>query len=174
MSGLANVLVIIAVVVLVVARQFTAQRVTTDRRWWVVPGVLVVMAVREPDLLDPHHQALSAALIALELLVGLAIGAGWAWTTRLWTAEDGTVWSRSTKASGGVWALGVAIRGGLYAAGAAFGVKQGSAALMLALAATLLVRSGVLVWRAQSVRPAPQEAAAYGDAVRVPLWKDRV
>ncbi|MFF2505921.1 DUF1453 domain-containing protein [Streptomyces sp. NPDC058067] len=174
MSGLTNVLVIIAVVVLVVARQFAAQQITADKRWWVVPAVLVFMAVRKPDLLDPHHQALSAALIGLELLVGLAIGAGWAWTTRLWTAQDGAVWSRSTKASGAVWIVGVAIRVGLYAAGAAFGVKQGSAALMLALAATLLVRSGVLVWRAQSLRPAPQEAAAYGDGVRVPTWKDRV
>ncbi|RVU28353.1 DUF1453 family protein [Streptomyces antnestii] len=174
MSGFTNVLVIIAVVVLVVARQFTAQQITADKRWWVVPAVLVFMAVRKPDLLDPYHQALSAALIGLELLVGLAIGAGWAWTTRLWTAQDGAVWSRSTKASGAVWIVGVAIRVGLYAAGAAFGVKQGSAALMLALAATLLVRSGVLVWRAQSLRPAPQEATAYGDGVRVPTWKDRV
>ena len=174
MSGLTNVLVIIAVVVLVVARQFKAQQITTDKRWWVVPAVLVLMAVRKPDLLDSHHQALSATLIGLELLVGLAIGAGWAWTSRMWTAQDGTVWSKSTKASGAVWAVGVAIRAGLYAAGAAFGIRQGSAALMLALAATLLVRSGVLVWRAQSVRPAPQGAGAYGDDVPVPSWKDRV
>lgn len=64
--------------------------------------------------------------------------------------------------------------GGLYAAGAAFGIKQGSAALMLALAATLLVRSGVLIWRAQSLQTAPQGAGAYGDGVPAPSWKDRV
>jgi hypothetical protein len=174
MSGLTNVLVIIAVVVLVVVRQFKAQQITMDKRWWVVPAVLVFMALRKPDLLDSHHQALSASLIGLELLVGLALGAGWAWTTRIWTAQDGTVWSKSTKASGAVWIVGIALRAGLYAAGAAFGIKQGSAALMLALAATLLVRSGVLIWRAQSLRPAPQGAGAYGDGVPVPSWKDRV
>ncbi|MGW4390833.1 DUF1453 domain-containing protein [Streptomyces sp. NBC_00063] len=174
MSGLTNVLVIIAVVVLVVVRQFKAQQITMDKRWWVVPAVLVFMALRKPDLLDPHHQALSASLMGLELLVGLAIGAGWAWTTRLWTAQDGTVWSKSTKASGAVWIVGVAIRAGLYAAGAAFGIKQGSAALMLALAATLLVRSGVLIWRAQSLQTASQRAGAYGDGVPAPSWKDRV
>ncbi|MFF1259326.1 MULTISPECIES: DUF1453 domain-containing protein [unclassified Streptomyces] len=174
MSGLTNVLVIIAVVVLVVVRQFKAQQITMDKRWWVVPGVLVFMALRKPDFLDPHHQALSASLMGLELLVGLAIGAGWAWTTRLWIAQDGTVWSKSTKASGAVWIVGVAIRAGLYAAGAAFGIKQGSAALMLALAATLLVRSGVLIWRAQSLQTASRRAGAYGDGVPAPSWKDRV
>ncbi|MGX1674391.1 DUF1453 domain-containing protein [Streptomyces sp. NPDC055400] len=174
MSGLTNVLVIVAVVVLVVVRQFKAQQITMDKRWWVVPAVLVFMALREPGLLDSHHQALSASLMGLELLVGIALGTGWAWTTRIWTAQDGTVWSKSTKAGGAVWVVGIAVRAGLYAAGAALGIKQGSAALMLALAATLLVRSGVLIWRAQSLRPAPQGAGAYRDGVPVPSWKDRV
>lgn len=45
---------------------------------------------------------------------------------------------------------------------------------MLALAATLLVRSGVLIWRAQSLQTAHQGAGAYGDGVPAPSWKDRV
>ncbi|MFJ4480786.1 DUF1453 domain-containing protein [Streptomyces longwoodensis] len=164
MSGLVDALVIVAVAALVIARQMRAVRVDADRRWWLLPGILVVVALREPGLVDAHHHATSAALLAAELLVGLAIGAGWAWTTRLWTEPDGTVWSKSTKASAAVWLVGIAVRVGLFALGTALGVYQGSAALMIALAATLLVRSGVLVQRARFAQ-GPAGSPAYGDEV---------
>ncbi|MEV8315727.1 DUF1453 domain-containing protein [Streptomyces sp. NPDC059900] len=170
MSGLTNVLVICAVVALVIARQFKAQQITTDRRWWVIPAVLVLMAVRDPDLLDPHHRAVAAVLLGAELLVGLAMGFGWARTTHVWTAPDGAVWGKGTKATAIVWTAGIGLRLGLFGIGALLGVRQGSAALMLALAATLLVRSGVLAQRAGLFRP------AYGvaDAAYEPMRKDPV
>lgn len=174
MSGLVNVMVIVAVVALVIVRQFRTQRVTGDRKLLLVPAVLTVPALREPSLLDPHHHTASAALLAAELLIGLVTGAGWAWTTRIWTEADGSVWSRSTKAGALIWLLGIALRAGLYAVGAAVGVTQGTAALLLALAATLLVRSGILVWRAQSQLPAAHSTAAYGDGMRRPSWKEGV
>ncbi|MEU7583106.1 DUF1453 domain-containing protein [Streptomyces sp. NPDC041068] len=150
MSGLTNALVICAVVVLVVVRQFKAQQIGADRRWWLIPAVLVVMAVREPDLIDSRHQAASVTLLAAELVVGLAMGAGWARTSHVWTEPDGTVWSKGTKATAVVWAVGIGLRAGLFGIGALLHVRQGSAALMLALAATLLVRSGLLVLRTGS------------------------
>ncbi|MGW1378604.1 hypothetical protein ACWD6P_30680 [Streptomyces sp. NPDC002446] len=52
------------------------------------------MALRQPGLLDPHHHTSSAVLLAVELLIGLACGAGWAWTTHIWTDEDGVVWTK--------------------------------------------------------------------------------
>ncbi|MGB8944006.1 MAG: DUF1453 domain-containing protein [Streptomyces sp.] len=170
MSGLTHGLVICAVVALVIVRQFKAQRITADRRWWVIPAVLVFMAVREPDVLDPHHQTAAGALLAVELLVGLAIGFGWARTTHVWTAPDGAVWGKGTKATAIVWGAGIALRLGLFGIGALLGVRQGSAALMLALAATLLVRSGMLAQRAGLLRP------AYGvaDAAYEPMRKDPV
>lgn len=46
---------------------------------------------------------------------------------------------------------------------------------MLGLAATLLVRAGVVMWRAQSLRPtAYGQAPAYGDGVAQARWKERV
>ncbi|MEU3511611.1 DUF1453 domain-containing protein [Streptomyces longwoodensis] len=164
MSGLVDALVIVAVAALVIARQMRAARVDADRRWWLLPGILVIAALREPGLLDAHHHAASAVLLAAELLVGLAIGAGWAWTTRLWTEPDGTVWSKSTKASAAVWLVGIALRVGLFGLGTTLGVHQGSAALMIALAATLLVRSGILVQRARWTQE-PAGPTAYGDEV---------
>ncbi|MBX7553654.1 DUF1453 domain-containing protein [Streptomyces sp. NPDC004232] len=169
MSGLVNALVIVAVVAIVMVRQFRARAINTDRRWWLIPVILAVVALREPGILDAHHRTESAALLAVEVLIGVATGAGWAWTTRLWTAPDGVVWTKSTKASGAVWAVGIALRIGLYALGTALGLHQDSSALMLGLAGTLLVRGGVLVWRAQSLGTATRPSPAYGDG----MWTAR-
>ncbi|MCZ4508784.1 DUF1453 family protein [Streptomyces sp. ActVer] len=174
MSGLVDALVILAVVVLVIARQFRTRRMATDRSWWVVPAVLVFLALREPGLLDPDHRTLSALLLGTELLIGLATGVGWAWTTRMWRTPDGTVWSRSSKASGLVWTAGIALRAGLFGLGAALGLRQDSSALLLALAVTLLVRSGIMVRRAQTLPPARRESTAYGDGMPQPSRKERV
>ncbi|CAM5334390.1 DUF1453 family protein [Streptomyces aurantiogriseus] len=174
MSGLVNALLIVAVAALVIVRQFRASRVDTDRRWWILPGVLAVIALREPDLLDAHHQTASALLLVTELLVGLATGAGWACTTRIWAEADGAVWSRSTKASVAVWGAGIGLRVGLYACGAMLGVHQDSSAMLLGLAATLLVRSGILMWRVQSLNRTPAQTTAYGDHVPRSAWKERV
>jgi hypothetical protein len=174
MSGLVHALLICAVVVLVIARQFRTRRITTDRRWWIVPSVVAFLALREPGVIDPHHQTGAILLLGVELLIGLAMGAGWAWTTRIWTEPDGSVWSKSTKASVAVWIVGVGLRLGLFGIGALLGVHQNSSALLLGLAATLLVRSGLVVWRTQSLRPADEEGRAYGDGVSQASWKEHV
>lgn len=174
MSGLVDALLIVVAVVVVIARQFRASRIDAGRRWWLLPTVLAVVALREPGLMDAHHRMASVALLTAELLTGLAIGAGWAWTTRIWTEPDGAVWSRSTKASGAVWALGIGLRVGLFALGALLGVHQDSSALLLALAATLLVRSGILVGRAHSRRPVAAPAPAYGEPMFRSTGKERV
>ncbi|MBL1085157.1 DUF1453 family protein [Streptomyces actinomycinicus] len=171
MPGLVNALVIVAVLAIVIARQSRARAIDTDRRWWLLPVIFAVVALREPGILDAHHETESAALLAVEVLIGLATGAGWAWTTRVWTAADGVVWTKSTKASVAVWLVGIALRAGVFGLGNALGVHQDSSALMLGLAGTLLVRAGILAWRAQphgSVAPA---APAYGDGLR-PAWKE--
>ncbi|MBJ7003876.1 DUF1453 family protein [Streptomyces griseofuscus] len=174
MVGLANALVIVAVVTLVLVRQFRARPIDTDRRWWLLPLILGVIALREPGILDAHHRVGSAALLAVELLIGLAMGAGWAWTTHVWTEPDGAVWSKGTKASAAVWVAGIALRMGLFAIGAALGLHQHSSALLLGFAASLLVRAGILTWRAstlgartplttQPLGATSRPAAAYGD-----------
>lgn len=180
MSGLVDALVIVAVACLVIARQFRASRIDTDRRWWVMPVVLGIVALREPGMIDSQHHTASVLLLAAEILIGLATGVGWGLTTRIRTEADGAVWSRGSGASIAVWGVGIALRAGLYGIGAALGVRQDSSALLLSLAATLLVRSGVLAARAQAGRvgsgraevarvqtgrPAQVSGPAYGDAV---------
>ncbi|MYR45472.1 DUF1453 family protein [Streptomyces sp. SID5910] len=164
MSGLVDALMIVAVAGLVVFRQFRAHRIDTDRRWWVVPVVLGVIAVREPGMIDAHHHVASVLLLAAELCIGVATGVGWAWTTRVWVAADGAVWSRGSRASVAVWTAGIALRAALFAAGAALGVRQDTSALLLALAVTLLARSGILARRAQAAGRAATTGAATGAA----------
>jgi hypothetical protein len=127
--------------------------------------VLGIVALRGPGLLDAHHRTGAVVLLGAELLIGLATGAGWAWTTRIWADPDGTVWSRSTKASVAVWTVGIALRAGLFGLGAMLGVRQDSSALLLALATTLLLRSGILFWRARFLGPETGGSAAYGYGV---------
>lgn len=172
MPGLVNALLIIAVVAIVVVRQCSARRISDDRRWWILPGILLFMSLREPGLMDRHHEALSVVVLGAELAVGLVTGAAWGWTARLWREPDGSLWSKGTKATVFVWTGGLVLRAALYGAAALMGIHQGSAALMTALAVTLLVRSGVLMWRARQMRPA-YGGAADGMPSR-PAWKDSV
>ncbi|MFE3637392.1 DUF1453 domain-containing protein [Streptomyces sp. NPDC059168] len=173
MSGFADALVIVAVAAVVIVRQFRARAIDTDRRWWLLPAILAVVALREPGILDDHHPAASAALLAVELITGVVTGAGWAWTTRIWTASDGAVWTRSTRAGAVVWLVGIALRGGVHALGVASGVHQEGSVLMLGLAVTLLVRGGILAWRAQSLGTSGRPVPAYGRGMRL-AWKERV
>ncbi|GGW20603.1 DUF1453 domain-containing protein [Streptomyces capoamus] len=173
MSGLVNALAIAAVAAIVIARQFRARAIDTDRRWWLLPAVLAVVALREPGVLDAHHRLESAALLAVELLIALVTGIGWGWTTRIWTAPDGIRWTKSTKASVAVWAVGIALRAGVFALGYALGLHQDGSALMLGLAGTLLVRGGILTWRVRSAGAGDRPAPAYGDVER-PARKEHV
>ncbi|WP_030990477.1 hypothetical protein [Streptomyces sp. NRRL S-1813] len=153
MSGLLNIVVITAAVAWVVVQQFTAQRVSLEgKKWWLIPVVLTVMSVRQPGLMDSERPTASAVLLGVEILIGLACGVGWAWTTRLWTEADGTAWAKGGWAAVGVWFCGMALRVGLMGIAAAMGIHQGSAATMLSVAAMLLTRTGVTTWRARSVQ----------------------
>ncbi|MFJ3704712.1 MULTISPECIES: DUF1453 domain-containing protein [unclassified Streptomyces] len=152
MPELFNVLVIVAVVALVIVRQFSAQRVGDGRRWWVLPVVLLVVALRTDGALDPRHETLSATMLGAGLVVGLVTGAGWGWTARLWQGPDASFWSRGTTATVFVWVGGTALRGSLAVAAVLLGVHQGTAALLVSLAAMLFARSGVLALRTRSMR----------------------
>ncbi|MEV7027462.1 DUF1453 domain-containing protein [Kitasatospora sp. NPDC093558] len=161
MTALVNIVVIIAVMVLVVQRQMRAQRLDTERRFWLLPLILGVLALRDPQLIDHDHTAVSAGLLAASLVAVLAMGSVWGWTVRLWRAADGSVWAKGTKATVAAWVGMIAIRLGLYGIGSAMHVHQAGSALMLGLAVMLLVRSLVVNWRARTTE-LPRQAAAIG------------
>ncbi|MGG7571064.1 DUF1453 domain-containing protein [Streptomyces sirii] len=161
MSGLLNIVVITAAVAFVFIQQFKAQRLKPEgRKWWLIPAVLTVMALRQPGALDARHHTAAAVLLAVELLIGLACGAGWAWTTRIWTDAEGVVWTKGGWAAAGVWLCGMALRAALKGVATAMGIHQGSAAITLGVAAMLLTRSGVTAWRAQDLQQTYRVPAA--------------
>lgn len=160
MSGSLNVLVIVAIIALVVVRQLKPQRLDADgKRWWLLPAVLAFMAVREPGLLDAAHPAESGVLLAVGIAIGALTGMAWAWTMRVWTDPDGAVWSSGRPVTAAAWVLGAALRFGLYGVGLLMGVHLGTQATMLSVAATLLARTGTMVWRARTLRPTYRVAA---------------
>ncbi|MFD4394846.1 CcdC protein domain-containing protein [Kitasatospora sp. NPDC058397] len=158
MTALVNIVVIIAVMVLVVQRQMRAQRLDTERRFWLLPLILGALALRDPQLIDHQHTALSATLVGCGLVAVVAMGSVWGWTVRLWRAGDGSVWAKGTKATVAAWVGMLAIRLALYGVGAALHVHQAGSALLLGLAVLLLTRSFVVNWRARAL-DLPQQAA---------------
>jgi hypothetical protein len=163
-SSLVNVAIGIAVAVLVIARQFSTRKYAgpgaDTRKMLVLPVVLVVLAVSEKGLVDQSHQAASVGLLIAGVLVEAALACAWGFTTRVWRDADGSVWGKGTPAAIGIWVVMVAARVGLYALGAAMGVHSGTGAVLISLAALLLVRNGVVMWRARALEPPYRVPAA--------------
>ncbi|MFE7558554.1 DUF1453 domain-containing protein [Kitasatospora sp. NPDC057500] len=158
MPVLANAALVVAVTVLVLRRQMCARRLDSEGRSWLLPLLLGVVALRDPQLLDRRDTAWSAALVGAGLLAVLAAGSVWGWTVRIWRESDGTLWTRGTRATAAAWGGLVAIRFGLFGIGEALNLRQSGSSLLLGLAVLLLVRTGVVNWRARALEP-PGRAA---------------
>lgn len=162
LSGPTDILVAVAVIALVLVRQVRPRRVSEGRSWWILPAVLVYFGIKQGGVLDAHHRAASAGLLAAELAIGAGMGVVWAFTTRIWRDESGTAWMKGTKATAAAWVAGITLRIGLAALGASMGVHEGEGALMLALAVTLLIRKAIVAWRVSGEAPAALRAGAAG------------
>jgi hypothetical protein len=145
-----NALIIAAVVVLVIARRFQRRRVD-ERRFLVVPLVIGIIGVAQGNTVDAHHVALSAGLLAAEIVAALLLGIGLGATMRVWREPDGSQWSQGTWATFGVFLASVTVRGGLFAAGYAAGVRPGSGIILISLAAWLLAQNAVIAWRCREL-----------------------
>ena len=164
MSALFNVLVIVAVVALVVARQFTA---AADRRP-TSGGGSCRRSCRSFALRDSRAcstrttRHCPSLMLGAGLVVGLVTGAGWGWTspavarTGRLRVEQGHQGHRP--ASGRQDRAACRARGYRLAARHPPGHRRAH----VALAATLLVRGGVLDLRARSVRRRHRRGPAYG------------
>lgn len=151
MTAIANILIAVAVIALVVSRQVRPRRIATERRFWLLPLILAAYALRAHDLIDPDHRAEAIGLLAVSVLSALAMGCVWGWTVRIWRDQNGTLWTRGTKATLAAWFGMLVLRLGFYGLGSALHVHQSFNALLLSLAGLLLVRGVVVNWRAQSV-----------------------
>ncbi|WP_033213303.1 CcdC protein domain-containing protein [Kitasatospora phosalacinea] len=150
MTALSDVLIAVAVIVLVLGRQLRARRLDTERRFWLIPLVLAAAAaLRDPVLLDPHHRAAAAVLVAGSMLTTAGMGCVWGWTVRIWRETDGSVWSKGTTATAFAWVGALLLRAAWYGVGGALHVHQSGSVLLLSLGLLLLVRSAAVQWRAR-------------------------
>jgi len=155
MSSPANVVIIIAVVGYVIARQFQARRFSGNaRRMLILPAVLAVLALDSHNLLDPHHRGVSAVLLIVGVILEVGMGCVWGFTTRIWRDASGDIWAKGTKATALAWTGMLLIRAALIGIGSAMGVAVNESGILLSLAALLLVRSAVVTWRAREMSPA--------------------
>jgi hypothetical protein len=143
-------LLVAAVVVVVLMRRFTPRRVD-ERGPFILPVVIGAIGLVQGRTIDPRHAALSAGLLAAEVAVALLLGIGLGVTMRVWRAPDGSHWSRGTWATFGVFLASVAVRGGLVAIGYAAGVRPGSGAILVSVAAWLLAQNAVIRQRARAL-----------------------
>jgi hypothetical protein len=150
-------LLVAVVVVFVVVRRFTPSRVD-ERRLYALPVVIGIIGLAQGKTIDAHHTALSAGLLAAEIVIALLLGLGLGTTMRVWREPDGSHWSRGTWATFGIFLVSVAVRGGLVAVGYAAGIRPGSGAIMVSVAAWLLAQNAVLAWR---VRALPARVSVY-------------
>ncbi|MFJ5927300.1 DUF1453 domain-containing protein [Kitasatospora sp. NPDC092948] len=151
MTALSNVLIAAVVIVLVVGRQLRARRLTTERRFWLLPLILAAVALRDPVLIDPAHKGTATLILLGSMLTTVGMGCAWGWTVRIWREADGSVWSKGTAATVFAWVGAILIRVGWYGVGAAMHVHQSTGVLMLSLGLLLLVRSVAVQWRAHQL-----------------------
>ncbi|MCP2335630.1 hypothetical protein [Actinomadura rupiterrae] len=150
MSTLANVLVVLLVLGLVLRRQLTAQRIN-EARMYTLPVVLVIIGIVQGGLVDHAHLAVSAGLLAVEVVVGLLLGAMRAATMRLWREPDGSLWRQGGGLTLASWVVSVAVRIGLMGVGYAFGVHTGSGNVLAFLGVSLLAQYAIIDVRSRSL-----------------------
>jgi uncharacterized membrane protein YsdA (DUF1294 family) len=148
-----NALIVLAVVVLVIVRRFTRRRLD-ERRLLILPLVIGGIGIAQGGVIDTHHTALSAGLLVAEIVAALLLGLGLGATMHVWGEADGSLWSRGTWVTFGVFLASIAVRTGLLGVGYAAGVKPGSGAILISVAAWLLAQNAVISWRSRQL-PGP-------------------
>jgi hypothetical protein len=142
--NLLNVLLIAAVVIYVIVRRFAGQPLTA--RTMVIP--LALTAIGGYQLVQHHLTAVDIAVIAAELVLGLAVGAVRGTTIKIYE-RGGHLWQRYQLTTLAVWIVAIALRIGIAFGGHAVGADVASgSSIMLMVGASLIAESGVVGLRA--------------------------
>ncbi len=126
------------------------KRPVNEGRVLLLPVVLAGVGVAQGGLVDPHHQALSVALLAAEAVVAAALGLYRAYTVRIWR-EGGVLYRQGTWQTVLAWAVSIGLRVGLIAFGAGLGVKQSEGGILVFLGLTLLIQNTIVTWRGRTI-----------------------
>jgi hypothetical protein len=136
MEPIQTVFLVLLVAVFVVYRQMRT-RPTASRGVLYTSAIMVVVGVAGGGLIDGRHLTISLALLVVEVVAALALGAVRAATVRVWRDASGVAWSKATGWTALAWLASVAVRVGMYFASVALGLTVSTTSILLFMGLTI-------------------------------------
>ena len=144
MHGAELYLVIGALVVLAIGRQFLARPVS-EGRWWLIPAGLIVYGLYQMTR-EPLPGVAASAALGVDIVISIVFGLLRGLTTRVWVAADGRTMKRGTLLTLVCW---VASFGARFGAVALFHTGFDQPSLLVFLGVSLGVQAAVVQLKAQ-------------------------
>jgi hypothetical protein len=169
LSTAADVLLIAAAVVWVLAKQVRVARVK-PRLLLLAPLVLAYFGIRGLPASTWHVPA-DLGLLAASAVLSLGLGAWRGQTIQVWRDADGTWWRRGSALTLVLWGVLIVARGLLYGVSVAVGHREASdlGAVLLALALSFAAQNAVTALRMGAAQPLtdgqPAVSVGGGDTV---------
>lgn len=154
-STIADVLLIGAAVVWVLARQVQVARVK-PRLLVLAPLVLAFFGIRSLHASTWRVPA-DLALLAVSAALSLGLGVWRGQTIKVWRDADGTWWRQGSVLTLVLWGVLIAVRGLLYGVGVAVGHRDASdlGAVLVTLALSFAAQNTVTALRMNAAQPLP-------------------
>jgi len=160
MSTAANLLLIAAAVVWVLARQVQRARIK-PRLLVVAPLILAYFGIRSLPV-STWHRSADLGLLALSAAVSIGLGVWRGQTIRVWREADGTWWRQGSVLTLVLWGVLIVARGLLYGLDAALGHREASdlGAILLTLAFSFAAQNAVMAARMTGTQPLQERPPA--------------
>lgn len=144
MHGAELYLVIGALVLLAIGRQFLTRPVG-DGRWWLIPAGLVAYGLYQMTQ-QPLPGLTASAVLGVDIAISIVFGLLRGLTTRVWVAPDGRTMKRGTPLTLACWVGSFAAR---FGAVALFHTAFDQASLLVFLGITLGIQAAVVQLKAE-------------------------
>jgi hypothetical protein len=173
LSIVADVLLIAAAVVWILARQVRVTPVK-PRLLWLVPLLLAFFGIRSLPASTWHVPA-DLALLAASAVISIGLGLWRGQTIRVWRDADGTWWRQGSTLTLVLWGALIAARGLIYGAGVAVGHREATnlGAILIVLALGFAAQNAVTALRMNAAQPfsggQPAGPAAREAAIQPPF-----
>jgi hypothetical protein len=159
-STVADVLLIVAAVVWVLARQVQEARVK-PRLLVLAPLALAFFRIRSLPA-STWRMPADLALLAVSAALSLGLGVWRGQTIKVWRDADGTLWRQGSVLTLVLWGVLIVARGLLYGAGVAVGHRDASdlGAVLVTLALSFAAQNTVAALRMNAAPPLPANQSA--------------
>ena len=159
-STVADVLLIVAAVIWVLARQVQVARVK-PRLLVLAPLVLAFFGIRSLPA-STWRMPADLALLAVSAALSLGLGVWRGQTIKVWRDADGTWWRKGSVLTLVLWGVLIVARGLLYGVGVAVGHRDASdlGAVLVTLALSFAAQNTVTALRMNAAPPLADQGAS--------------